>query len=128
MWISEKRLVAVIGKVMGIEENEDSKVSVLEKKILSLKDDIGELELKKRLEEREIKHLVKMKEEKMDIEAIKTRLSLQGDFQTKEMELQKKYHSDILSQITKAEDKFQDIYKSILERLPNVNVEMKKKL
>lgn len=104
-----------------------SKCAVLERQIEELKKEKKELELTKTLEEREIKHLVKLKEEKQVVEFSKQKLELQEKFQTKEMELLKKYQEDMIKLIQTEHSKIQDIYSKIMERLPNVNMEIKKR-
>ena len=91
-----------------------------------LKIQIKDLELKKRLEEEEIKHLVKMKEEKQEIEIQKKGIELQKIFQEKEMKLQSTYHDKIIKTIEESRKEARDLYTAIMDRLPNVNVEMKR--
>lgn len=93
----------------------------------SLEHRIRELEHKKELEEKELTHLVKMKEEKQFIEAQKKEIELQKKFNEKEMTLQTEYHKKNLDIISKEHADIKEIYAQIMLRLPNVNVEVKRK-
>lgn len=97
-----------------------------EQTIKSLKVELEDLKTRKIMEEREIKHLVKLKEEKLDIEFKGKNLDLKSEFKDKEMELQTKYHDKVMGQIDDARKEMKEVYTAIMERLPNVNVEMKK--
>ena len=92
--------------------------------VSKLKKEIAELELKKTMERREIEHLVKLKEEKLNIEHQKREVVLEKDFQKKEMKMQTEYHDKIMKAIEDARKEQQDTYKEIMKRLPNVNVRL----
>lgn len=99
----------------------------LKTEIEQLKKELAELKLKKTMEEREIKHLVTLKEEKLNIEHEKKTVELQKQFQEKEMVLQTNYHDKIMKAIELARTEMNATYKEIMKRLPNVNVELKGK-
>lgn len=87
----------------------------------ALKKELKELQLTKTMEQREIEHLVKLKEEKLDVEHQKKTLVLQGQFQKKEMDLQTEYHGKVMDELkeyNKRQDKF---FEQVMERLPNVS-------
>ncbi len=92
--------------------------------ISKLKKELKELELKKTMEQREIEHLVRLKEEKLTVEFERKEVGLQKDFQAKEMVMQTQYHDKIMGAIEKARKEQQDTYKEIMKRLPNVNVRL----
>lgn len=92
--------------------------------IPKLKKELAELKLKKEMEERDIKHLVKLKEEKLDIEHQKKELKLKDQFKDKEMKLQTEYHEKVVAQIDSFRDEMKQVYTEIMKRLPNVNMEM----
>lgn len=92
--------------------------------VSKLKRELKELELKKIMEQREIEHLVKLKEEKLNIEHEKKQVQLQAEFQKKEMKMQTEYHNKIMQAIEVAGKEQQEIYKEIMKRLPNVNVRL----
>lgn len=95
--------------------------------VVNLDKKIRELEHLKSLEEKEITHLVKMKEEKQTVELQKEKLRLAQDFQTKEMALQTEYHTKVMAVIQKEHADIKEVYTQIMERLPNVNVELSRK-
>jgi hypothetical protein len=116
MWISKKKLEEMLSG--------DESVLVLMGQIRKLKDELAELKTTKKMEEREIEHLVKIKEEKLNIEHQKREVQLQKEFQKKEMDLQTKYHDKIMAKIEDARKEQQGTYKEIMKRLPNVNVRL----
>lgn len=116
MFISKEALKEVIKDVIN------GKGSLEE--VRRLKEEIEDLKMKKRVEEQELQHLVKMKEEKQGIESTKKELELQKAFQTKEMDLAKKYHEDMVARFVKEQENLNQIYTKIMERLPNVNLEI----
>ncbi len=114
MWITRKRLDKIF---LG----EDS-INELKAQIRKLKDELAELKTTKKMEEREIEHLVKLKEEKLNIEHAKREVELQKQFQEKEMKLQTEYHDKIIIAVEAARKEQQETYKEIMKRLPDVSV------
>lgn len=114
MWIGKQKLEELLS---GGES-----VLQLKKRVRELNDEIESLKTKKKMEQREIEHLVKLKEEKLDIEHQKKEIELQKDFQAKEMALQTEYHGKIITAIETARKEQQETYKEIMKRLPNVSV------
>jgi len=95
--------------------------------VSKLKKELKELELQKTMEQREIEHLVKLKEEKLTVEFEKKEIELQKTYQAKEMVLQTDYHNKIMKAIESARKEQQETYKEIMKRLPNVNVSLEGK-
>lgn len=118
MWIGKKDLEKMLG---------GGDVAALKKQIRTLKDELADLKTTKKMETREIEHLVKIKEEKLNIEHQKQEVELQKDFQAKEMALQTEYHNKIMKAIEEARKEQQGTYKEIMKRLPNVNVRLEGK-
>ena len=109
------------------------------KALRATKEELEDLKLKKRLEQEEITHMVKINEERKDSEVEK-----------KKIELERKYNEDInkfreeqtaaLLQLTKElhgklEGRFnvelgnlKEIYQALMARLPNVNLTLEKRL
>ena len=77
---------------------------------------------KKELEETEIKHLIKMKEEKNQLELDKEKVKMEADYQKKEMDMMKKHHEKILESLGESKKDIKEVYVKIMERLPNVNM------
>lgn len=122
--ISKGQLKKVIDEAI----NGPDKTGELKKDIKRLKNELEDLEFKKRMEEAEIKHLVKMKEEKQILEAQKKEVELTKEFQAKEMKLQTEYHDKAVKLIQEGHAKMQEIYGKIMERLPNVTMAIEKKV
>lgn len=125
-FITKQNLKDSINEIFGTSEDNIKTRRTLEKEVVDLKRSIAELEHKKSLEEKEISHLVKMKEEKIQIETEKKRLELQGKFDEKVMNLQKDYHEKVLALLQEEHKKMEEIYSKIMERLPNINVSVKR--
>lgn len=114
---------ATLRKVLGI--NADT--VTLQATIKQLKEEIAELQSKRKIEELELKHLVKMKEEKLALELEKGLNAQQKSFNEKEMALQTKYHDKVMKVIEDNVAKSQELYTEILNRLPTVTVDVKKR-
>lgn len=127
MFIRLDTLKRILNEVVNGNDDSRSQSQSLRKEKSDLEHRIRELEHKKELEEKELTHLVKMKEEKQFIEAQKKEIELQKKFNEKEMTLQTEYHKKNLDIISKEHADIKEIYKQIMERLPNVNVEVKRK-
>ena len=119
MWIGKKKLEELLsGGESALQ---------LKKRVRELKDEIESLKTTKKMEQREIEHLVKLKEEKLVIENQKKEVELQKKYQFKEMELQTEYHDKIMAKLENAAKEMKEVYVKIMERLPNINVEITKK-
>lgn len=102
-----------------------------------LKEAIEELQMKKRVEVAETKHMLKMKEKENDIEVKSRKVELEEEygenlrkFKVEQNDQLVKLHTDLYQ---KMEDRFQtelgnlkEVYKAVMERLPNVNYEIRK--
>ncbi len=99
-------------------------VPSLKENIQKLKDELADLQTTKKQEQRDIEHLIKCKEKKLELETKEKELALQEKYNEKLMELQKEYFEKVMAHIDAAKKDTQDIYKQILERLPNVNAQL----
>lgn len=117
-----------VKSALNDDEGDRKTVKDMTRQIEGLEKDLRELKYKKEMEEKEVKHLVKMKEEKITIETEKKEIELQKQFQKKEMDLQTQYHDKIMKAIETGQKKMEDIYTKILDRLPNVNMEIERKV
>lgn len=111
---------------LGTGEDSLKEARVARAEADKLRREIADLKHEKGLEEKEISHLVKMKEEKIEIETKKKELELQEKFMKDTAELQKKFHEKTVQLLEKHQAQFQDTYQKIMERLPNVNMEITK--
>lgn len=117
-------------------EKLEKELEALRVERLDLKDEVGDLKLKKKVEEEDIKHMVMMKEERLDLKHLKKTAELEAEYATKnagaELEKQKaigevkdKYRDKAEAVLEKQVNDMKDMYGQILERLPNVAVKLK---
>ena len=93
-----------------------------------LKDDIEELKHKKEREIKDIEHLVKIAQEKRDIELEKAKAKMEVDFQKRVTEVNDKFHEKIEGRFKEEMNNIKEIYAEIIKRLPNVNMAIDKKM
>jgi vacuolar-type H+-ATPase subunit I/STV1 len=123
---------AVSSALRGFKNEEEEVIKLtqlingLKKQVRTTKDELEEVKLTKKIESRDIEHLVKMKEEKQTIELQKKEIELQKQYNDKEMSLLKDHHAKTLNLIEQTKKEFQGLYQQIIDRLPNVNLEIKK--
>lgn len=91
-----------------------------------LKDDLADLKKAKELEKTEIEHLVALKEQRMELTIQQKEIKLEKEFQQKELALRQKGYEEMTANIKKAGEDMKHLYSEILQRLPNVNVEVKR--
>lgn len=122
MWVNKRELKALI--MEAVHYGKDYPTT-----IMNMKKELEELKLKKTMEEREIKHLVTLKEGKLELENQKKVVENDKKYQEKVMELQKEYHEKGLKQIEVARKEMKEVYTEIMKRLPNITaaLEIKKK-
>jgi len=125
MWIFTARKLARLleEKLTGSDEG----VVRLRKRVRELKDELADLKTTKKMEEREIEHLVKIKEEKLNIEHQKRTLDLQQSFSAKEMQLQTNYHDKIMKALAESKKDMTEVHQGILKRLPNISASLEVK-
>jgi len=124
MWVNKGSLVKAISEAVY---GKDTTVKSLHKNIRDLKDELEELKTKKVMEEREIKHLVKLKEEKLDVENQKKVLEMRQEYQDMASKLQKEYHDKQLVDLDLARKEMKEVYTKIMERLPNITAALELK-
>ena len=124
MWVNKGSLVKAISEAVY---GKDTTVKSLHKNIRDLKDELEELKTKKVMEEREIKHLVKLKEEKLDVENQKKVLEMRQEYQDMTTTLQKEYHEKQLKDIDVARKEMKEVHGEILKRLPNITAALELK-
>lgn len=126
MWISKEEFKKLEDD-FETASVENRKVESLREDVRQLKDEIAELKTTKKMETREIEHLVKIKEEKLSIEHEKKRVELTTEYQKKEMEMQTQYHDKVVKQIVDFNKRQDVFFAGVMERLPNVNVQLGQK-
>ena len=133
MWLFDNKET---GALKTRTEKLEKELESLRVERLDLKDEVGDLKLKKKVEEEDIKHMVKMKEERLDLEHQKKTATLEAEYATKnataELEKQKAigevkdiYRDKAEKSLEKQVTDIKDMYGQILERLPSVAVKLK---
>lgn len=117
----------VLDEVLNEGDKTSKKKKELEESVRRLTEEKAELEFKKKMEEKEIAHLVKMKEEKILIETEKKGIDLAKKYQEKEMALQKEYFDKVMKAVNDGQKKMEEIYAKIMDRLPNISMAINKK-
>lgn len=112
------------GKVLTLQQ----KIVHLNEEVAKTKEELSDLQLRKKQELRDVEHMIKIKEEKLALESEKGTVKMQKDFQEKEQKLMAENHAAKLAILEQGKKDLQDVYKEILHRLPNVNVKMTKDL
>jgi hypothetical protein len=105
----------------------------------SLKTEIEELKLKKRLEGEEIRHMTRINEERMKAELENEKVALEKkkaeeiskfkEEQRQELvESLRKFHDKMESRFSSELANLKEVYTLLMQRLPNVNVELTKRI
>lgn len=113
-------LKGIDSKMKTILDAEDSIVR-LKKEKAELEDVIAKLKSKARIEETEIKALLKVTEEKASIEAQKKELDLERDFQKKHAQMTNDYHKDLAEGIAAERKRLDEFMDKVMDRLTNIN-------
>lgn len=103
-----------------------SQVKSLKKQKEELQDEVRSAKKEKEMEELELKHLIAMKEERMQLDIEKKTVELEKTYQTKEMELIKSNFKEVLNTIDKSTKDTKDLFTAIMKVLPNVNLDITK--
>ena len=101
------------------------KISELKEDKEKLQEQVVQLKSTKKIEEEEIKHLVRLKEEKMEVTFERRQLKLDKEHQTKTHDLQTDYNNKIQKRLEIEVDRMKDMYGEVLTRLPDVHVRLK---
>ena len=110
-------------QVEGLREE----ITTLKNQIMKLKDEKENLVLDNKIETRDIEHLIKVKEEKNAIELEKEKIKLEQNYHKEVMKLLTANHEKSLEIMRENKTELQAIYGKIIERLPNVNMDITKK-
>jgi hypothetical protein len=110
-----------------IDELQDKVIS-LELERRDLKEEVEDLKLKKKTSEEDIKHMVKMKEERLAIDHERKALALEKEKEQAIATVKDKYRDKTEAYLNEQIKRADGMYAEILERLPNINVNMKGKV
>ena len=99
-----------------------------QKRINELEMEIDRLKARKETEELELKHLVKMKEEKMQIELDKKAMEMEKEKNEAIAKVKDEYRDKLETRLIKEGENIKEMYNQILQRLPNINAKLSGKL
>jgi len=97
----------------------------LEKEIKSLKEEVAGLKLKKKIEDEDIRHMVKIKQEALEIEHKKKNMDVEAAKNAEIAECKDAYRDKMEMFLQKQVQDVKEMYAQILKRLPDVNVRLK---
>lgn len=97
----------------------------LETERSELKRDVEDLKSKKKIEEEQIKHLVKIKDEKRELEYKGKEMDLEAAKNKEVAALKDKYRDKLEANLIAQKDDIKGMYSEILARLPDVTARLK---
>lgn len=100
-------------------------VDELEKQVKDLKKDAAQAKLDKKMFEEDIKHMTKMKEEKLEVAHEKKVIVLEKEKADAIAVVKDEYRDKLEERLKTEVENIKVMYGEILERLPNVNVRLK---
>ncbi len=103
----------------------ESERDTLNDSLLSVKNELAELKQKRKMEDEDIRHLVKIKEESLDIAHQKKQVELERTQQEAIAAVKDTYRDKQESTLQKQIEDGKEMYAEILARLPNVQVRLK---
>lgn len=103
-----------------------NQIKETKKELIDLTDELEEIKLNKKIEIRDIEHMVKMKEEILNLNMQKKEVELEKKFNSEKMELLEKDHKKVLELLENNKKDMTEIYTKIMDRLPNVNMRIKR--
>ncbi len=108
------------------EERDDLKATIktLKNEKKELEEEVARLKLKKKMEDEDIKHLVKINQERKEIELEKEKTRLLGAKDKEVMKIKDEYRDKIEENLGEQVGRMQEMYGQILKRLPSVKVRL----
>ena len=104
----------------------------LKKEIRCLKEEKETLEIevkslnsRKKIDEEELKALIKLKEDKMGLDFKRKEMDLAKEHQQKQHNLQVRYNEKLQERLETEVENIKEMYGEVLKRLPDVNVRLK---
>ena len=121
---SHKRTTKLKNDIIKLEDEHD----VVTDENRKVKDELAELKQKRKMEDEDIRNLVKIKEGKLDLEHQKKQVELERGQQTAIATVKDEYRDKLESNLQQQVKDVKEMYGEILARLPNVNVKLKGKV
>lgn len=93
----------------------------------NLKTENKTLKVKRQIDEEQIAHKIKMREEQVDLDYKKKLQAAEAKKQEDVAKVKDEYRDKLENELVKRGDELKEMYKEILERLPNVNMAIRQK-
>ena len=90
-----------------------------------LKEQVEELKLAKKISEEDIKHMIRIKEKRLELEFKEKTMDTQAAQATAIAAAKSEYQDKLIKNVEREKDDIKEMYGQILERLPNIGVKMK---
>ena len=103
----------------------EGEIKELRKEARQAKEDLTELKHKKKIEDEDIKHMVKISKEKQELEFKKKVMEVGAEKETAIGEVKDKYRDKLEERLQTEVDNMKEMYGQILERLPNVTARLR---
>lgn len=121
MFDTKKKLAKVEQEKKALE----SEVETLREDVRKAKEDLSETKHKKKMEDEDIKHMVKMSKEAGEIDLKKKVMDCEKEKDKTIAEVKDEYRDKMELRLQTEVDNIKEMYGQILERLPNVNARLK---
>lgn len=93
--------------------------------LMSVRNELAELKAKKKREDEEMRHLVKLKESKLDMDYQRKRINNDREKDRAIAAVKDEYRDKMEAELGRQIERMQKMYGEILGRLPNVHVRLK---
>jgi len=103
----------------------ENKIEDLRESVQSAKDELADTKHQKKMEDEDIKHMVQMAKEKHEIEFQKKVMEIEKEQQTAIGAVKDQYRDKLEVRLQTEVDNIKEMYGQILERLPNINANLK---
>ncbi len=104
----------------------ESSIKKLKSQLETLKDTAATVESKKKIDELELKHLMKMSKDQMELEFQKKEMAIRTETNKEIFAIRDEHSRKFIEQLQVQADKVNEIYVQIMNRLPNVNMAIRK--
>ena len=112
-------------RVLKARLADESVLDGLKRSIRTLKDELSELKQTKKMEEEDIKHMVKIHKERNAIELEKKTMELEREKQNEVAKVKDEYRDKTEVQLKSESTNMKEMYGQILKRLPNISANLK---
>ncbi len=103
-------------------------IDELKKERAHLKEQAEDARLQRKIDEEDIKHMMKMKEERLSIESEKKEMTRAREKEAEIAKVKDDYRNKMEARLNKEVENIKEMYGQILARLPNISAELKGKI